>query len=173
MTPWLWIALVANLVYWSAFAYLAKRHHARPPRRAALAVGVLHMLFATPLVVAPIRSLLDPHYVGYQLGLVRFEGRAAFVPATLFLAWALASAWIAVTRRFGRPMYVVAAGDALFALNFGAEFVRDGLRDGFRDSTFQAGEHFTIAGPIVAIAVLAVFALPLVASGIWAVRRGR
>jgi hypothetical protein len=170
MTLWLWIALVANLVYWSGFAYLAKRHRARG---AALAVGVLHMLFATPLVVAPIRSLIDPHYVGYQLGLVRFEGRSAFVPATLFLAWALASAWIAVTRRFGRPMYVVAAGDALFALNFGAAFVLDGLRDGFSSTTLQAGEHFTIAGPIVAVVVLAVFTRPLIASCVWAVRRSR
>jgi hypothetical protein len=35
------------------------------------------MLFASPLVVAPLRSLLDPGYAGYSLGPLRLEGRIA------------------------------------------------------------------------------------------------
>lgn len=99
MTVWLWVVLFSNLIYWSFFVYLLTR---RRWNRPALAFGLLHMLFASLLVAAPIRSLLDPEYIGYQIGFVRFEGAWATLPATLILAWALWSAWLAVGRGRGR-----------------------------------------------------------------------
>jgi hypothetical protein len=70
MTIWLWIALVSNVVYWGIFFFLVSH---RRWTKASLAVGVLHMIFASLLVVAPIRSLIDPNYIGYSIGFIRFE----------------------------------------------------------------------------------------------------
>lgn len=168
MTIWLWIALASNIVYWSIFFYLLAT---RRWDAASLAVGVLHMLFASPLVVAPFRSLLDPSYVGWQIGLLRFEGAAVTLPATLVLAWALIAAWLAVAKGRGRWMKLIAAGDTLFALNLVADFFLDLLHGRLATAKLQGGEHFTLVGPMAALIPLLLFALPFVASAIWAVSR--
>lgn len=71
MSIWLWVVAVSHVVYWSMFFYLLAR---RQWNFSALVFGVLHMLFASALVAAPLRSFFDSDYMGYQLGLVRFEG---------------------------------------------------------------------------------------------------
>src|SRR5512145_31448 len=100
--------------YWSIFFYLLKL---RRWNVAALAVGVLHMLLATFGSVAPIRSVIDSNYAGWQIGLIRFEGWAVPLPAALMLVWSLASAWLAVGRGTGRPMKMIAVGDAFLGSN--------------------------------------------------------
>src|SRR5258706_1997501 len=137
MTIWLWIGYFSGALYWSVFLYLLSR---RRWNAGALAVGVLHMLFAMPFMVAPIRSFLDPAYPGFQFILLRFEGRAATLPSGMFLAWALAAAWISVAKGMGRWMRVVAIGDILFALLLGAGFLRDLLRGDLTGEQIQFGE---------------------------------
>ena len=170
MSIWLWVVLISNIVYWSIFFYLLTRRRWDAP---ALTVGVLHMLFASLIVAAPIRSFFDPNYIGYQLGLVRFEGRWAVLPATLFLAWALSSAWIAVARGRGHWMKLVAVGDILFALNLGGGFLLDLVRGDLAESKIQGGEVFTLQGTVAALIALLLFALPFAASAIWASRRAQ
>ena len=168
MSIWLWVILVSNGVYWSIFFYLLARRRWDTP---ALAVGILHMLFASLIVAAPIRSLFDTNYGGYQLGLIRFEGRWAVLPATLFLAWALATAWTAVARGRGRWMKFIAVGDILFALNLGGDFLLDFVRGNLTEAKIQGGEFFTLRGTIAALIPLLLFALPFAASAVWAIRR--
>src|SRR5688500_15396702 len=90
MAIWFQIALALNVIYWAVFFYLLSRRRWNAP---ALAVGIFHMLFAAVISVAPIRSLLDPDYIGYGLGVIHFEKRAVALPAALILGWALAAAW--------------------------------------------------------------------------------
>ena len=73
MAIWFQIALALNVIYWAVFFYLLSRRRWNAP---ALAVGIFHMLFAAVISVAPIRSLLDPDYIGYGLGVIHFEKRA-------------------------------------------------------------------------------------------------
>ena len=170
MTIWLWIGYFSGALYWSVFLYLLSR---RRWNAGALAVAVLHMLFAMPFMVAPIRSLLDPAYPGFQFILLRFEGRAATLPSAMFLAWALAAAWISVAKGRGRWMKVVAIGDILFALLLGAGFLGDLLRGDLTGEQIQFGEHLTLSGPVWALVPVLLFGLPFVASAIWALSRSR
>jgi len=170
MTVWLWIALISNLVYWTIFFTLVARRRWNKP---ALAVGVLHMLFASLLVVAPIRSLIDPAYIGYQIGLFRFEGRATALPAAIFLLWSLAAAWSAVTDQRGRWLKAIAVGDLLFAGNLGVALLGEYLRGELNGTVIEFGEHLTLAGPLWAGVLMLVFVVPFVASARWAMRRAK
>src|SRR5262245_32339024 len=134
--PWLWILAICNLVYWTFFIFLAVRHR---PQRSALSVGMLHMLFASPLVVAPFRSLLDPGYVGYSLGFLRFEGRTAVLPAAIILAWALSSAWSVVSNPGRRSLFSILIGDLFWLANFSGAFALDFVRGEFDKIKIQGG----------------------------------
>jgi len=168
MSVWLWVVLVSNLIYWAVFFYLLKRGCWDAP---ALAFGLLHMLFASLLVTAPIRSFFDPTYVGYQIGFVRFSKGWAVLPATLVLAWALSSAWIAVGRGRGPWMKSIAVGDFLFALNLGGALLFDLVRGDMAETKIQGGEFFTLQGTLVALILFLLFVAPFVASGVWSARR--
>jgi hypothetical protein len=168
--PWLLILAISNLVYWTIFVFLAVRHRARA---SALAVGVLHMLFAGPIVVAPIRSLLDPGYVGYSLGLLRFEGRTAVLPAAIILVWALASAWSALAKPSRRALVSILIGDLFWLANFSIAFAMDFARGEFDKIKIQGGEFFTITGSAAFILLLGIFVVPFAASAAWAFRQLR
>ena len=166
MAVWFQIALALNVVYWAVFFYLLSRRRWNAP---ALAVGVFHMLFAAVVSVAPIRSLLDPDYVGYGLGIIHLEKRAVALPAALVLGWALAAAWVAVGKGRGRWMRLVMVGDLFFALSMGVSI----LLDDPRNWKFQLGEHFTASGSAGLLILLGFFTLPFIASAIWAASRTR
>lgn len=166
MAIWFQIALVLNLVYWAVFFYLLSRRRWNVP---ALAVGIFHMLFAAVISVAPIRSLLDPDYIGYGLGEIQLEKRAVVIPAALILAWALSSAWIAVGKGRGRWMRVIMVGDLFFALSMAVSI----LLDDSQDWTFQLGEHFKVSGVVGLVILLGFFTLPFVVSAVWAATRTR
>jgi hypothetical protein len=166
MAIWFQIALVLNVIYWAVFCYLLSRRRWNVP---ALAVGIFHMLFAGIVSVAPIRSLLDPNYIGYGLGVIQFEKRAVAVPAALILGWALAAAWIAVGKGAGRWMRLVMVGDLFFALSLGASI----LLDDSQNWDFQLGEHFTASGVAGLLILLCFFTLPFIVSAIWAASRTR
>lgn len=163
MTPWLWIALVSNLAYWTVFVVLLRRHC---PGAMRTAVGVLHLLLAAFFSVAPIRSLIDPDYIGLAFGILRFEGTSTSLPATLVLVWALACAYLAVAKGAGRSMAWVAAFDLLMATNLAAGILGPG-----GSSYIQFGEHLTISGPAAIAIMLVLFVAGPLASGVWAGRR--
>jgi hypothetical protein len=166
MEIWFQIGIALNVVYWGVFFYLLSRRRWNVP---ALAVGLFHMLFAAVSSVAPIRSLLDPNYAGYEVGVIHFEGRAVALPAALVLGWALAAAWIAVGKRGGGWMRLITAGDLFLALGLGVSVVLDGPSAW----SFQLGEHFAVTGVAGLFVVLSLFTLPFVASAIWAMRRAK
>lgn len=163
MTRWLWIALVSNLVYWAFFILLLVRHR---PGAARATVGVLHLLLAAFFSVAPIRSLIDPAYPGLGFGVLRFEGTAAAVPATIVLVWALACAYLAVAKSAGRAMWWVAAFDLLMAANLATGILAPGS-----SHDIQFGEHLTISGPTAIAIMLLLFVAGPAASGLWSARR--
>ena len=68
-------------------------------------------------------------------------------------------------------MKLIAVGDILFALNLGGGFILDYVRGDLAASKIQAGEFFTLKGPVAALIPLLLFALPFMASAIWAMRR--
>ena len=164
MAVWFQIGIVVNVVCWAVFFYLLSR---RRWNVAALAVGVFHMLFAAINSVAPVRSLLDPDYIGYGIGAFQFEGRAVSLPAALVLCWAVASAWVAVGYGRGRWMRLVMIGDLFFAAGLAVSVI---LGDDWR---FQLGEHFTADGVTGLLILLCLFTLPFVISAVWAARRTR
>ena len=168
MSIWLWVIAISLTVYWSIFSYLLTR---RRWDSSALLVGILNMLFASMFVAAPIRSFFDPAYMGFAVGLVRFEGAWATLPSAVFLSWALAAAWIAVSCRKGQWMKLIAVGDILFALNMGGAFLLDYFRGDLADSKIQGGEFFTLQGTVAGLIPLLLFALPFATSALWAARR--
>ena len=139
---------VTNLVFWTVFVCLLTR---RRPGFAAAALGVMHMLLAGVVSVAPFRSFVDPAYPGFRMGLLHFEHRAATFPTLLLLVWALSAAFILASRARGWRLWVVAVGDALFAVNQLVDLARSGS-----GGDIQFGEHLTISGfqALVIMAVL-------------------
>jgi hypothetical protein len=166
MAIWFQIALVLNVIYWAVFFYLLSRRRWNFP---ALAVGIFHMLFAAVVSVAPIRSLLDPDYGGYGLGVIHFEKRAVALPAALILGWALVAAWVAVGKGRGPWMRLVMLGDLFFGLSLGISL----LVDNSQDWKFQLGEHFTASGMAGLLILLGFFTLPFIVSALWAASRTR
>src|SRR5215213_4164841 len=166
MAIWFKIAIVLNVIYWTVFLYLLSR---RRWTGWGLVVGIFHMLFAAVVSVAPIRSILDPDYVGYGLGELHFEKRAVAFPAAVILSWALTSAWLAVGKGRGRWMRLVMVGDLFVALSISVSLVLDDSQDW----KFQLGENFTAAGVKGLLILLCLFTLPFIASAIWAARSTR
>ena len=147
MPVWIALALGTNLVYLAVFCYLAFRSR---PSGVAVMLGVMHLLLAAALSVAPFRSFFDPAYPGFGLGILQFEGRAATLPSVLLLSWALASAWLLASGTKGSALWVVAIGDALFALNQLVSLFQSG-----NDNIIQFGEYLTIRG-LQALLIMAI-----------------
>ncbi|HJP91269.1 MAG TPA: hypothetical protein VJ875_04890 [Pyrinomonadaceae bacterium] len=167
MAIWFWLALASNIVVWSIFFLLLARHHWKG---VSLMVGILHMLFAVIVSVAPFRSILDPNYPGLGLGFLRLEKSAATLPATLIFCWAVAAALIAVAKGRGRWLSLVLIGDLFLAVNFGGSTLLEGRTDNWR---IEFGEGRAISGFAGAAVLLVLFTVPFVASAIWAARNSR
>jgi hypothetical protein len=167
MAIWFWLALASNAVVWSIFFYLLSRQRWNV---VAVIVGILHMMFSLILSVAPFRSFLDPNYPGLGLGFLRFEGIAATLPATLIFGWAVAAAWLAISKGRGRWMTLIVVGDLFLALNFGGSTLIEGSSDNWR---IDFGEGRSISGLASALILLLLFTFPFVASAIWAASRSR
>jgi hypothetical protein len=167
MAIWFWLALALNSVVWSIFLYLLSR---RRWNIGALFVGILHMLFSVILSVAPFRSFLDPNYHGLGLGFLQLEGIAATLSATLIFGWAVATAWVSVSKGRGRWMMLILVGDIFLALNFGGSTLLEGSSDNWR---IDFGEGRSITGLAGALILLLFFTVPFVGSAIWAASRGR
>ena len=165
MATWFWLALASNIVVWSIFFVLLARGRWN---WAALTVGVLHMLFAMVVSVAPFRSFLDPSYPGLELGFLRFEKMAVTLPATLIFCWAIAAAWVAVSKGRGRWLLLLIVGDIFLALNFGGSTLLEGRVDNWR---IELGAGRSVTGLAGAFVLILFFTMPFLASAIWAAKR--
>ena len=165
MAIWFWLALALNIVVWSIFFVLLAR---RRWSWAALTVGVLHMVFALVVSVAPFRSFLDPAYPGLGLGFLRFEKMAATLPATLIFCWAVAAACLAVSKGRGRWLILLIVGDIFMTLNFGGSTLLEGRADNWR---IELGPGQSITGLAGACTLILLFTMPFLASAIWAAMR--
>jgi len=163
MTVWLAGGIALSVAFWIAFVLLRRRFEASPSQALAAAVQVGP---AGLLSVAPWRSVLDPTYIGYSLGVLRFPGRTASLPATLVLLSLLVSAWILLRFRGGRPYAVPAIVNLLFALNLGLGML------GGEAPRFQLGEHLTLTGAPALALELVLLVLPFLLVAAWCVRRG-
>jgi hypothetical protein len=160
MNLWGWTFLVTNLMCWAVFVRRVQRG---PHQRYAVGIGVLHMLLATLVSVAPARSFFDPQYHGFALGLLRFEGRAATIPSILVLASALACASVVVSRPSRRGFWFVAIFDVLLAFTVAAGTIAHG------DYRIQFGDALTLDGILGLAVMLLLFAgAPLFSAGwVW------
>ena len=165
MSPWIALALGTNLLYWAVFVTLAVR---RRPGSGAVALGVMHMLLAGALSVAPFRSFLDAAYPGFGLGILHFEKRGATLPTALLLAWALGSAFVLASGGRGWKLWAVAVGDALFALNQLLSLFQPGNRN-----DIQFGEHLTISGLQALLLMAVLFVGGPAFSAWWSGKRAR
>jgi hypothetical protein len=163
MTPWLWIALISNTVYWIIFAALLRR---RQWTTTGLIVGIVHLLIAAIFSVAPFRSAIDPAYIGFRFGLLQFQGTATVLPAGLLLVSALTCAYLAITRKSGKAFWFIAAFDFFIAANQTISILISPA-----DRTIQFGEHLTITGIAGAAVMLLLFAFGPFLSGFWSARR--
>ena len=163
MTPWLWIAIISNTVYWSLFALQVRR---RQWTKTGLVIGIVHLLVAAIFSVAPFRSALDPAYPGFRFGLLHFEGTATVLPAGILLIWSLCCAFIAINKKFGKSLWLIAGFDFLLAANQTFSILLSPI-----DWTIQFGEHFSITGIAGAAVMLLLFAFGPFLSGFWSVRR--
>jgi hypothetical protein len=161
MNVWGWTFVISNALYWALFLRQVRRGPRRP---LPIVIGVVHMLFATVVSVAPVRSFFESHYAGFAIGLLRFEGRTATVPSLVILVCSLACAYFVVSRSVGRGLLLVAVFDFLFAVNTAAGILAS------NDHRIQFGNALTIDG-LVAIAIMLIFfaGAPLLSSG-WAWR---
>ena len=167
MASWFWLGLTLNVVVWSIFVYLLTH---RQWSLGALLAGILHMLFAAVVSIAPFRSLLDPNYAGLGLGFLSFNGVKASLFATLIFAWSVAAAWLAVGKGRGRWLNLVLVGDIFLALNFGGSTLLEGSSDNWR---VDFGEGRSITGLGGALILLFLFTFPFLVSAVWAARRSR
>lgn len=165
---WLVFALALGGLYLVAFAWLIRR---RGWSTTAALVGILHLLFATANSAAPFRALVDGMFMGWQIGLLRFEGRAAILPSVIVLAWALGSLWLCAVRPASRWMHLITWGDLFSLVNLSAAMLLMLLSGELQKAKIQLGEYFQIGGLWVGVMLLIVVPLLFGSSALWAYRR--
>jgi hypothetical protein len=148
---WAVFALTLGLIYLVVFFFIMKR---RGWSLAALLVGLLHIVFAAGNSAAPVRSLFDDMYMGWQIGLLRFEGHAAVLPTTAVLLWSLMCAWLCADRSKKSWMRLIVWGDAFWLTNICGAMLLAITAGQFGKAKIQAGEYFEISGLAVAFLLL-------------------
>ncbi|MGE0450292.1 MAG: hypothetical protein AB7Q29_12005 [Vicinamibacterales bacterium] len=124
-------------------------------------------------MAGPFRALGGGSF-HYQVGYIEGNGYAAFVPAAGLLVWAVAAAYLSVALRRGRGLWIVAAGDAVMAINIVATVLTVARAGGLNGFTIQGGEFFTTSGAVLVSGLLIMcFAVPFAGSAVWAMRRAR
>lgn len=164
---WLILCAVTCVFILSVFTFCVVR---RRWTWAALCVGVVNLLIGVLNFCAPSRGALDENYLGYQFGLLSAsKGISVTIIAGITLLCAVAAACLSVWNRKGKAMLFVAVVDALLFINFVASF----FIEAFTTNSFaiQLGEFLTIPSAVGFAIQLCIFAIPLGAASIWAVRR--
>ena len=140
---WLIFAFTLGGLYLIAFVWLIRR---RGWSTVAALVGILHLLFATANSAAPFRALIDDMFMGWQIGLLRFEGRAAILPSAIVLAWAVVSLCLCAARPASRWMRLITWGDVFWLVNISAAMLMMLLSGELQKAKIQLGEYFQIGG---------------------------
>jgi hypothetical protein len=164
---WLLFAFALGGLYLIVFGILL---HRRGWSAAAFLAGIFHLMFATINSAAPFRALLDGMYMGWGLGLLRFNGRSAVVPSAIVLVWALMSVWVCGWRPQGRWPRVMLWGDVFWAVNFLALMGMMFASGQLGSAKFQLGEYFEISGPWVALVLFLLLPMNFGLSALWAWR---
>jgi hypothetical protein len=168
---WPSVLLLVNLISWTVFVARAiGQRRAGHHSRAALAAGLLHMLFIAPMSIAPLRAILEPETFHIGLAWLQVSGWAAAIPATVIWIWGLTAALVAVSTPQGRALRIIAVGDLIVAANFGTYFTVQVMRDALRAFTAQAGGFAPLSGMAVGIVVMTFFVVPFTLSAFWALR---
>ena len=165
---WPIFAVALGALYVIVFVRLMRRHGWSA---AAALTGILHLVFAIANSAAPFRALVDGMYMGWQIGLLRFEGRSAVLPSAAVLAWALVSLCLCAVRPASRWMRLVAWGDVFWMANISAATLLMLLSGQMHKASIQLGEYFQIGGLWVGVILLIVIPLVFGSSAIWAYGR--
>jgi len=167
---WLYVGLSAFVVYLAIFGYFLSK---KKWTRAGIGVALANLLMVMLNLVAPFRGVLDPHYAGYNIGLIHIEpGAWVTVVSGLIVVCALASACIAVLNLRGRAMVFVAVVDSMLLLLIGLPILIEGLANS-ADFRIELGEYLFIPGIVAVLVSAMLFTVPLAASVIWSTRRIR
>lgn len=167
---WLYVGAANFILCLGVFLYCLRRG---PRGWAGVAVGVVNMLIVALHLIAPIRGVLDPAYVGYGFGLLQV-GRGVMVTlvAGAVLIAALSAACMAVSQARRRAMLFVATVDALLFANLTFPIAQAFVEDP-SSGKLQFGEYLTLRGPVMLCVELCIIALPLLLASVWAARRFR
>ncbi len=159
------IGLSAALaLVWAVFAVRNR------PSATALVVGLAHIVVAGFHSVAPIRGLLDPHYVGYSFGMLSASSGwqvTALAGAVFVLAAVGAFNALASDRR---ARIRVAATSTLFLVNVGGAWLHNAVTD-LRGNVIQFGEYATIPGEAGTALLFVLFVAPFFLGALWAGKR--
>jgi len=164
-----WLAFAAGI---SITVYGALVAGARPNlTQAGFLASLPHFVLAALQGAAPVRAIVDPHYLGWSFGLLQIERGwpVTVVAGTMFLA-AMMCAWLALNARRGPIMYAVATFDAAVLLILGGPLVAIALTNP-TSFKIQAGEYFTIPSIAGIILTATILILPLILTMAWALRR--
>jgi hypothetical protein len=136
-----------------------------------LVIATSNWLVASLHVVAPLRGLMDPSYVGYSFGLLSAERgwRVAALAGSVLIGGALSAA-IAARNSRGPIMAVVVIFNGVVLLAFGLPLIQRAVTDPSR-YVMQFGEFLTVP-PMIALPVALVLVLVPTLLGIaWGTRR--
>ena len=167
---WLYPGFAAFVVYFSIFGFFVSK---RRWTRAGLCVGLANMILVSMNIVAPIRGVLDPDYLGYNIGLIHVDaGIWVTVTAGSIVVLALLSACFAALNLRGRAMAFVAIVDTVFVILIGLPVTYEGLANS-ADFKIQLGEYLFIPGMIAVLISAMLLLVPIVASVVWSAKRIR
>lgn len=170
---WGLFALCVSALLVAAWIWLvAKRNWAWP----GLVASVGCLLVACFNSAAPFRGAIDPDYVGFGFGLLHADkGLAVTLLSGPLLLIGAASAFVAVSRREGPALWLVAAFSAAMLVISGIPTIATLLTNP-DENKIQFGEYLTIPGVIATLIGVALFVIPFAVGLVWAPRaamRGR
>lgn len=167
---WLYPGFAAFVVYFSIFGFFVSK---RRWTRAGLGVGLANMILVSMNIVAPIRGVLDPDYLGYHIGLIHVDpGVWVTITAGSIVVLALSSACFAALNLRGRAMAFVAVVDSAFLILIGFPVMYEGLANS-ADFKIQLGEYLFIPGMIAVLISAMLLVVPIAASVVWSAKRIR
>jgi hypothetical protein len=116
---------------------------------------------------APVRGFVDPNYVGFRFGLVSADqGIGVTLIAGAIFLFGAASALLAVSRRRGRALWILATYCAAMFVIVGIPTLQQSVRDPAGNS-IQFGEYLTVPGMVGTAVLILLMALPYAIGAVW------
>jgi hypothetical protein len=134
-------------------------------------VGFAHLFAACLNSAAPLRSAVDPTYVGYGFGLLQGDkGLTVSAMAAAVFVTALVGAFSAL-RGSREATLLTAVTSSLFLIVLGWPWLQDILQG--RHMSLQLGEYYTLSGPAWAAVQFVLMVAPFAIGLVWSVMRMR